>query len=317
MHAEHVLRVEGRIGRRTTLALVAGGIGRTAIACLPEGELPREPLALILDLHGSGSTPRDQLARSGLGDLAVEHDFLVVAPQAGRRSGSGYAWAVPYTGGPGGPEGPGDPRDAVPAPDDEAFLLELVDALVARRWVDPARVCAVGMSGGGRMVSQLACDHPERLTAIAAVAGLRAGPPDERDPSRPARGPGAPRGPVPVIAFHGTADTVNPYYGRGQPHWSYSVPAALSRWAEANDCDHDGKEADVSENVRTIAYAGRGTPGEGSAADAVLYVVDGGGHTWPGSGLASRPAEGVLTQEISASEIILDFFLPRTTATPG
>ncbi|WP_328842668.1 hypothetical protein [Streptomyces sp. NBC_00258] len=69
--------------------------------------------------------------------------------------------------------------------------------------------------------SQCACDHPDRLAAIAAVAGLRAGAPvmdadgtyvPDLAACRPGRG-------VPVLSFSGTADPVNPYAGGGEAYW--------------------------------------------------------------------------------------------------
>lgn len=298
MAAAAGLRVTGTVGPRTGLALVSGGRERSAVLCLPHGELPRSPTALVLDLHGSGSTPREQLARSRFAALGERDGVLVVAPRGGLPSGAGHTWHVPYV-----PAPAGSGATTGDAPDDEQFLLDLVGALVNRGWVDASRVCAAGMSGGARMVSQLACDHPERLAAIAAVAGLRAGPPDPGDPYRPDASRGAPRGAVPVVAFHGTADTVNPYPGGGPAYWGYSPPAALARWAEANRCPREALEDEVGENVRALVY-GRNR----AEADVLLYVVEGGGHTWPGSSGGGVAAEG---PEIDASEVIWDFFRRR------
>jgi poly(3-hydroxybutyrate) depolymerase len=63
-------------------------------------------------------------------------------------------------------------------------------------------------------------------TAVAPVAGLR----------RPTPCPTTRA--VSVIAFHGTADQVDPYHGHGQAYWTYSVPTAASDWATQDRCTH-------------------------------------------------------------------------------
>ncbi|MFQ5931897.1 MAG: polyhydroxybutyrate depolymerase, partial [Nitrospiraceae bacterium] len=42
-------------------------------------------------------------------------------------------------------------------------------------------------------------------------------------------------------------------------------------------------------------------------AEVILYAVEGGGHTWPGSGFSS-PSLGRTSQDISATELINGFF---------
>lgn len=142
---------------------------------------------------------------------------------------------------------------------------------------------AAGYSGGGRMVSQFACEHPELLAAIAPVAGLRAGAPLTvaggvvPDPATCAPSQG-----VRVITFNGTADPVNPFAGGGAPYWGYGALAASQRWAEINGC-HTRKETRVSPNVSLVTH--RGCP---QNAVVQQYVVHGGGHTWPGGNVHAR-----------------------------
>jgi polyhydroxybutyrate depolymerase len=42
----------------------------------------------------------------------------------------------------------------------------------------------------------------------------------------------------------------------------------------------------------------------------VLYVIDGGGHTWPGAAIDVQRL-GVTTHEISATDLIWDFFVQQ------
>ena len=263
----------------------------TALYC-PEGG---RGLPLVLNLHGTGSGPVEQMRISALAEVAGRHGFAVAAPRGSGRSGAGHAWAVPSGGS--GPED-GSPSNTAPehsGPDDSGYLLALIDTLVAAGVADPGRVYAAGMSGGARMACHLAAAHPGRIAAVAAVAGLRA--PRAQAGNRDAPG-------VPVIAFHGTADRVNPFDGGGPDYWGEAVPEALRGWAEANGCASGPRRERVSEHVRLAYAACRG------GSDAVLYVVEGGGHTWPGS-RAPFPGLGPVASDLDASEIIWDFFRPR------
>ena len=286
---------------RTTLTITSGGLQRTAIVYLPPRARTNKALPAVFDLHGSASSPAEELLRSGLETTADRYGFMVVAPQGALPVGSGYAWNVPYV-------------TTVPgAPDDEAFLNDLIDTLVGTGCVDARRIYGAGYSGGGRMISQFACDHPESFAAIALVAGLRAGAPlATADGYVPNPATCAPAARVPVLAFAGTADPVNPFAGGGAAYWGYSVPAALERWAELNRCRRGPLTRPLTEHVSVVSYAACH-----QHADTQLYVVAGGGHTWPGADPAAfPPALGVVTQEISASEIMWDFFRNRVRTGP-
>jgi polyhydroxybutyrate depolymerase len=125
----------------------------------------------------------------------------------------------------------------------------------------------------------MACRFPYRIAAFAPVAGLRAGTPQEvngkwvpdRSTCRPAR-------PVPVIAFHGTSDTTNPFQGSDDPRWGYSVPAALARWATIDHCGRARTTSPVTSIVDRISY-----PRCPDGTDVVLLREQGAEHIWPGS----------------------------------
>jgi polyhydroxybutyrate depolymerase len=279
---------------RMTLSVESGGRDRTVLLYVPSGYDGHRRLALILDLHGSGSSAAEELSRSRLEETAEAHTFLVAAPQGAIPSGANWSWNVPHvTAAPPG------------APDDEQFLDDLVAELSSSFCVDPKQVYGSGYSGGGRMVSQYACDGPGPLAGIAPVAGLRAGAPTateggfapDPDTCRPDR-------PLPVVTFAGTADPVNPYAGGGAPYWRYGIAAAQQRWAALNGCASAPGTSQVTANVASVAYTGCD-----QGADVVLYTVAGGGHTWPGGNPAAfPPGLGLVTQEISANELMWAFF---------
>ena len=80
-----------------------------------------------------------------------------------------------------------------------------------------------------------------------------------------------------MIAFHGTADAVDPFVGDGQPYWTYSVPVAAERWAVKDGC-----QAAAPRTVRGNGYILTEYQACTSGAAVELYAVAGEGHEWPG-----------------------------------
>jgi polyhydroxybutyrate depolymerase len=281
---------------RSTVHLTVGGLDRLVVVYVPEKVERREDrAALVLTLHGSRSDATEQLDRSRLETAADEHGFVVAAPQGVIPGEPGFRWNVPFVTEPIGP-------------DDQQFLLAVIDHLSGAACTDPARVHATGYSGGGRMVSAFACDHADRVASIVPVVGLRAGAPksDGAGGFVPDPATCAPSRPVRVVTFAGTADAVNPFDGAGEPYWGYGTREAASRWAQLNGCRPEPSSDRVAPNVEKVTYSGC-TDG----ADVTLYVVEGGGHTWPG-GTASWPEEfGSVTQEVSVNTVIADLVANR------
>jgi len=271
----------------------SGGLTRTYLLYVPGSYTGTEEVPLVVNLHGSGSSAEEQLAGSELQEVADEHGFVVIAADAGitQQLGDGTAsvtggvWNIPgvvLTDG-----STADPN----APDDVAFLEQLVDATEAELCI--SAVVATGTSGGGRMSSNLGC-LSDRFDVIAPVAGIRH--PEGCAPSQP----------VEVVAFHGTDDKVNPFAGGGPAYWgAQTVPEAAAAWAATQGCTDGPVEEEVSASVTRTSWSGC-TGGVG----VTLYTIAGGGHTWPGGADASaaRPELaaiiGTTTQEIDAGQLI-------------
>jgi polyhydroxybutyrate depolymerase len=267
---------------------------------LPAGYGSR-PVPLVLDLHGSSSSGRQAMAGDGIRAVADANGFAVIAPNGAvpfspAPGFSGWAWNIP-----GVPLVGTTIYPPAGTRDDIAFLSHAIDAVQDAACIDARRIYATGVSGGGRMASQLACDLSHRIAAIAPISGVRFPmasdtPPHTVDCS-PAR-------PVPVIAIHGAWDPVNVFADAppaeaatlpaaiGTPvagsSWSYSAETAVDRWARNNGCRTERPRITaVTANIDEIAYRGCHRN-----ADVVLLKLNNSGHMSPGHG--SPALDGLL-----------------------
>jgi len=249
--------------RRVTLraeVLEAGGLGRRFLLAEPSGT----PSVIVISLHGSRSSPERQARLSSMERLCSS-GAAVAFPEASWPLGSGFEWDL---------EG------------DCEYLRVLVSWLQACYPEADRRVCLAGMSGGARMASRFTSLHPESVQVLGAVAGLRA-PAQTRLKHL-----------VRVVAFHGTADRINPFAGSGTERWNESVPDAAAAWARALGLPSEPTRQELTGHLTQIGF---GDPGEVPAV--TLFVSDGAGHTWPGSRLPLflRLILGRTSKEIDAT----------------
>jgi polyhydroxybutyrate depolymerase len=270
------------------LTLTVSGRARIVIVHVPTGYTGTSHVALVLNMHGSGSTAAAQEVFTGMDATADSDDFIVAYPQGLISSGSGFDWNVP-----------GEPLiggASVPAgsPDDVSFLTQLVGMLEHRYCIDKSMVYATGFSGGARTASQLACDSSGVFAAVAPVSGLRRPTPCPTTRS------------VPVISFHGTADPVDPYNGHGQAYWTYSVPQAAQDWGNQDGCSSSPSSSNPVARVTLTKYSGCS-----GGAEVELYTIQGEGHEWPGGPHLPRSLTRLLGPQffgISANQLIWAFF---------
>ncbi len=266
------------------------GIQRTYSVHLPPQYDAKKPTPVVLSYHGA-LTNRDMMAAfTGLNAKADEAGFLAVYPNG---NGSGklmFVWNA---------AGLRD-KDRDRKYDDVAFTARLLDDLQRIANVDPKRIYATGLSNGGMMCYRLAAELSDRIAAIAPVAGTMA------------VAEAKPRRAVPVLHFHGTDDKLVPFSGadaRARLVLPFkSVDETMRIWAKIDGCPETPtvvKLPDVAEDGTTVERRtwGPGTDG----AEVILYVVSGGGHTWPGR---ERPIKflGKSTRDISANDLIWEFF---------
>ncbi len=270
----------------STQHVMSGGLRRTVVVYYPHGRMPGKPIPMVLDLHGSGSTPLQQISGSNIAATADKHGFAVVAPQAGipfiAGKSHGFAWNVPGVPLMNGRTVPSD------APNDVEFIRDTIATMGKSLCADQKRVYVTGFSGGARMASQVGCELSTEVAAIAPMSGLRL--PSNCKLSRPQS----------VLSFHGASDGTNPYNGSKQLYWSYSVPIAAQRWATADHCGR-GVTQQVVNGVISTTYNGCS-----GGRQVVLYTVSGQRHSWPG--VAGAMAKGYPLPKIDPNEIMWSFF---------
>lgn len=251
------------------------GVTRSYLLYAPASLDSTQPAPVVFSLHGFASNARHQVLLTGWNDVADEHGFLVVYPQG---LGALPRWDA------------GLP--AMPAADgtgDTGFLTALAASLSETLCVDPARIYVNGLSNGGGMTYRLACDASDVFAAFGGVAGAYSG----RALCEPSR-------PIPMLFFHGTADLIVPFDGgNGMP----AIAPFVEALARHNGCDP--QPAPIASVGSVSGWQYLHCEADASVA---LYIIDGGGHTWPGGWDGRDFLLGTTTQEVSASAILWDFY---------
>jgi len=273
-----------------------------------DGSAKIRPTPLVMDLHGYSEGADVHRQMSGLGAFGDAHGFVTVIPQG---------------------QGPVARWDTTLGGKDLTFLGKVLDATERQLCIDTNRVYVTGLSNGAFMTSAMACQYSNRIAAVAPVAGVR-----NIKGCKPTR-------PVPIVAFHGTADgfvsydgglgqkaldlpapdgsgkklrdTLTPAQINAQRNPNDSIPNIMGAWAKRNGCKGGDTETPVTADVTKLTWT---CPPSGATE---LYRVTGGGHAWPGSSFSAavESVVGHTTMSISADEIMWKFFVAHPLTRSG
>lgn len=282
---------------------------------IPSYYKPGDKLPLMLALHGSGSNALSQLYESNMEELAEQEGFIVVAPNSvaihadatlssvgntlstiGRSDMSFLRWNAT----------PDDPQNMYGV-DDVKYLSDLIDRFVDYGYVDPDRVYASGLSHGAFMSLRLALEVPEKIAGVGVVAGLLVDKFAAMDPT----------GQVKLVFVQGTADPVVPMEGLAYDmdrdgkldyYYAWSLDDTIDWFIEKYGISVADISSSKIPDTNTTDYC---TIDRYAYVDAdgntpiVKYIVNNGGHTWPG-GTQYSPAYyiGQLCKDAQASELI-------------
>ena len=255
-------------------------LDREYLLHVPASYDPTKPTPLVISMHAAGLWPAAQMEISRWNELADRQGFIVVYPSGAKSSGPRIFHVD---------KGPARMRDV-------RFISELIDKLEATYNIDPRRIYANGLSNGGGMAFVLSCTMSDRIAAVGMVAAAQLLPFSWCTDPRP----------VPMIAFHGTADRAVPYNGGTSWVAPDSFPNVLTwtrNWARRNRCAPNPSDSAVAEDVTRRAYTDCARN-----ADVVLYTIHGGGHTWPGGKPLPEWFVGTTSRSIDATSQMWDFF---------
>ncbi|HEV7165401.1 MAG TPA: PHB depolymerase family esterase [Gammaproteobacteria bacterium] len=269
-----------------------GGLDRSYLLHLPANS-PPGPLALVVVLHGGAGSGAGAAKMTGFDAVADEQGFIVVYPDGTDRArplreamgkpgfltwdaGSccGYAQAHNM--------------------DDVGFIRAVVADVEKAHAVDPKRVYATGISNGGMLSYRIACEASDVFAAIAPVAGIIEIP-DCKPTHR-----------VAIIDLQGTDDENVPLNGGigkkevGKKEYRKPVQDSIDFWVK-----EDGCSVKVNADAPDLHMVDNGGCQDGT--DVNYYIVQGGGHAWPGgqqmASFLDKP-----DPKVPATDIIWDFF---------
>lgn len=258
---------------------MSSGEERMFLLRLPDSYEEGIPADVVFNFHGANSNAREQFVYGDFTALAERDNVILVMPDANkvypdRDHELATYWDSAW-------EGTKRERDH-----DIRFVIELVEKIQTEYCT--REFYAAGMSAGGDMATTLQCATDGPFLGYASVT-YRYFDSETCSGARP----------KPMISFHGTEDEIVPLEGLPAPWFDPHVAVIMQSWAEVNGCDADVVEEPFTESVTKYRW-------ENCDAPVEWYLIEGDGHTWPGG---SDPAMwGNTTREISASEMIWDFF---------
>ncbi|MGE5625852.1 MAG: alpha/beta hydrolase family esterase [Bacillota bacterium] len=274
------------------VTLSSGGLERSYLIHLPD-PLPRGPLPLVVVLHGGGGSAEGTEKQTGFDAVADQHGFIAVYPNGTDRghplmkmmgkegmltwnAGTCCSYASEHN------------------VDDVGFIRAVVADVEKSHTVDPKRVYATGISNGGMMSYRLACEASDLFAAIGPVSAVL-----EISPCRPTN-------PVAVVHIHGAQDENVPLKGGvgakqlGTKEIRKPVQDTIDFWVKEDGCSTNAKSE--LPGVERVNYSGCA-----AGAEVDYYVIQDGGHAWPGgkqmAGFLDKPSNA-----LDATSIIWDFF---------
>lgn len=227
--------------------------------------------ALIINLHGGGGQGRGQEEFSEMDKVADKYGFYVVYP-----NGTGKLHDRLLTWNAGTCCGYAFKHHV----DDVGFISHVLDAVIRQYPIDPQRVYVTGMSNGAMMAYYLAEKIPNRIAAIAPVAGGVL--PDTKTPLKP----------MPILHFHSIDDPRALYHGGLGPAFPLTtqrvmhpdIDTVLMTWAHIDGCRIERRQVDQRSIVKgkKTQTARKYVYENCKRAPVMLWQYDNVGHVWPG-----------------------------------
>jgi polyhydroxybutyrate depolymerase len=305
-------------------------IARAYTVYVPPSYNPARPTPLVLVLHGQGGTPQGMAQISHMNAIAARHGFIVVYPQGLNHEWNAFFDLV---------------RQPALAPQDDInFLKTLTEDLGVDLNIDRRRMYVSGFSNGAFMTLRLTCSASDYFAGFASVAaelytqltsrcqgngapillingtadpmvryngvtrgGVRL---DASNIGNGAAGPSANRFSIGNMGGAAPSSINNPLGGDRPTLVTLSAFETASFFVRRNRCDATGVTTTFPQSGRSPGTsATRFSPHKcANNNDVAFYVIEGGGHEWPGGPQRAEETFGKTNFDIDAGEEIWRFF---------
>ena len=262
----------------STHTINVDGMDRTYTIYKPDNIILPAPLVVMI--HGGYGSGAQAEKTYGWDQRADKYNFIVVYPD-----GFDKSWNAG-----GGCCGQASKRNV----DDVKFISKMIQEISSEIDIDKLRIYATGISNGGMLSYNLAC-NTDIFAAIGPVSATSLAICNSPTP-------------LSIIAIHGTSDTIIRYNG-GQGMGTQKIngppiPDLNATWRNIDKCNNP--DINIVGNVTTS----RVNCTNNNSVE--LITINGAGHQWPGS-TPNKAAQILLhtdppSTEINATDTIWQFF---------
>ncbi len=259
---------------QTNKTMQFGGVERQYIEYIPANV--QSPAPVLFVLHGLGDDMSNMFNSTGFKQIADQHGWIVITPQALEASVMGYSMGTAWNSGIHASLY-GMDLNINEDVDDSGFIMAILDDLIANSNADANNVFVTGFSMGGFMSNRLAIEHGDRIKAIASVSGTVGNVVQGNTPT----------GHVSAMHIHGTADGT---VGYENADFNLSVTsvsvglgaeATVEYWRNYNQCSATPTTYNYPDNMNDgLTFERYEYTGGTNGTRTVFIKVNGGDHTW-------------------------------------
>ena len=250
------------IAPSTTTSTTVVSTARAYSKFIPSSYSKGTSLPLVVLLHGYGATGAMQESYMKFESVAETNKFILVYPDGTVDSSGRRFWNATDA-----------CCDFFSAVADDVYLLSILKEMESSYSIDAKRIYFVGHSNGGFMSYRMACKYPDRVAAIASLAGASYFKTSDC---------GA-KSSVSVLQVHGTKDETILYDGGQILGTSYpGAVASASQWATFNQCTQNAvtrsSKFDLEPNITGDETSVTAWTNCQNSSEVELWTMEGAAH---------------------------------------
>jgi polyhydroxybutyrate depolymerase len=250
------------IAPSTTTSTTVVSTARAYSKFIPSSYSKGTSLPLVVLLHGYGATGAMQESYMNFESVAETNKFILVYPDGTVDSSGRRFWNATDA-----------CCDFLSDVADDVYLLSILKEMESSYSIDAKRIYFVGHSNGGFMSYRMACKYPDRIAAIASLAGASYFKTTDC---------GA-KSSVSVLQVHGTKDETILYDGGQILGTSYpGAVASASQWATFNQCTQNAvtrsSKFDLEPNITGDETSVTAWTNCQNSSEVELWTMEGAAH---------------------------------------